>query len=413
MSPVSRAHTLRLAAVVVLVGSGVAVASARPSIARPRAVSTAVADYEWRLPPGFPRPRVPADNPMSEGKVELGRRLFYDVRLSGNQTFSCASCHQQARAFADALPRGVGSTGEVHPRGSMSLANVAYSPALTWANPNMKRLEQQALVPMFGESPVELGLAGKDDELLARLRGDADYPRLFAESFPSDAAPISLVNITRALAAFERTLISGNSPYDRFERGDTSALSPAARRGAQAFFGETLECFHCHGGFNFTNTVDFVGKGFVEVEFHNTGLYNLRGTGAYPADNPGLKEHSGDPADMGKFKAPTLRNIAVTAPYMHDGSVRTLAEVIAHYAAGGRTVHAGPNAGVGRRNPYKSGFVKGFTLTPRERADLLAFLHSLTDSSFLADPRLANPFARPAAPGAAHAAPSGAPSRDR
>jgi len=360
-------------------GAGQAFAAAQPS-------------YDWRLPPGFPKPKVPADNPMSEAKVTLGRFLFYDIRLSGNQTFSCASCHKQERAFADALPRGVGSTGQVHPRGSMSLANVAYVPTLTWANPNMRRLEQQALVPMFGEEPVELGLAGREDELLGRLRGDARYPALFAAAFPGDAAPISLTNITRAIAAFQRTLISGNSPYDRFERGDSTAISRAAMRGAAAFFEEKLECFHCHGGFNFSNTVDFVGKGFVELEFHNTGLYNISGNGAYPADNPGVKEHTGDDGDMGKFKAPSLRNIAVTAPYMHDGSVRTLDEVLDHYAAGGRTIRTGPQAGVGHRNPYKSDFVKGFTLTRQERADLLAFLRSLTDSSFLTDPRFSTPF---------------------
>lgn len=379
-----------LAVAVVRPAGGAAPAAPAAGIGRQSA--TAAQGWQWSLPPGFPRPKVPADNPMSEVKVELGRYLFYDTRLSVNGRFSCASCHKQEHAFADALPRGVGATGEVHPRGSMSLANVAYAPVLTWANPNMRRLEQQAVVPMFGEEPIELGLSGEEDALLARLRADGRYPALFAAAFPGDAAPISVVNITRAIAAFERTLISGRSPYDRYERGDSTAISAAARRGAEAFFGETLECFHCHGGFNFTNTVDYVGKGFAEIEFHNTGLYNVGGTGAYPDANPGLMEHSGDEDDMGKFKAPTLRNITRTAPYMHDGSIRTLEEVIAHYAAGGRTVRAGPHAGVGSRNPHKSGFVKGFTLSARERADLLAFLASLTDTAFLTDPRLANPF---------------------
>lgn len=383
------ARGVQLTTLAALTLGTVAIARARSA---PRTDQGAPAPFDWQLPPGFPRPKVPADNPMSRAKVEVGRYLFYDTRLSGNQTFSCATCHQQGNAFADTRPRGVGSTGEVHPRGSMSLANVAYAPALTWANPNMRRLEQQALVPMFGEAPVELGLAGKEDELLARLRGDSRYAAMFAEAFPSDAAPISLTNVTRAIAAFERTLISGNAPYDRFQRGDSSAISRAAQRGALAFFDEKLECFHCHGGFTFTNSVDFAGKGFVEMEFHNTGLYNVHGAGRYPRDNPGLMEHSGDPADDGKFKAPTLRNIAVTAPYMHDGSVRTLDEAIDHYAAGGRTIGTGANAGVGRRNPNKSGFVKGFTLSPRERSDLLAFLRSLTDSSFLTDPRFANPY---------------------
>jgi cytochrome c peroxidase len=130
------------------------------------------ATFTWKLPAGFPRPKVPADNPMSDVKVELGRFLFYDTRLSGTGTFSCASCHQQRRAFADSLPLGVGATGEVHPRGGMSLANAAYAPVLTWANLNLVRLEQQAVVPMFGDSPIELGLAGREDSLVAALRAD-------------------------------------------------------------------------------------------------------------------------------------------------------------------------------------------------------------------------------------------------
>jgi cytochrome c peroxidase len=347
--------------------------------------------YDWQLPRGFPEPRVPADNPMSAVKVELGRRLFYDRRLSGNQTFSCGNCHQQSRAFADPLPRGVGSTGEVHPRGAMALMNVAYAPVLTWANPNVRSLEQQALLPMFGETPVELGLAGKEHELIARLSADSSYPRRFAESFGDST--ISVKRVTQAIAAFERSLISGRSPYDRYLAGERSALSAAARRGEALFFSERLECFHCHGGFNFTNTVDYKGKGFVEVEFHNTGLYNVDGKGAYPADNPGLQELTGHADDMGKFKAPSLRNIALTAPYMHDGSVRTLEDALAHYASGGRTVATGPNRGIGRRSPHKSSFIKGFTLTPQERRDVLAFLQSLTDSVFITDPRFADPFA--------------------
>lgn len=352
----------------------------------------APAPWHWNLPRGFPVPTVPADNPMTAEKVELGRRLFYDTRLSGNQTFSCATCHQQAHGFADTLARGVGSTGEVHPRGSMALANVGYSPALTWANPNMKRLEAQALVPMFGEAPVELGLAGRADEMLARLRLDARYRRLFPVAFPADAVPVSLLNVTRALAAFERTLVSANSPYDREQRGDTHALSASAKRGEQLFFSERLECFHCHGGFNFTGTSDYQGKGFPEVEFHNTALYNLDGRGAYPADNPGIAEFTQRKEDVGKFKAPSLRNVAVTAPYMHDGSIATLDQVLDHYAAGGRTIASGAYAGVGSDNPNKSEFINGFTLTAQERRDVIAFLHSLTDSTFLTDPRFANPW---------------------
>jgi len=351
------------------------------------------APYVWDLPPGFPPPKVPADNPMTPEKVELGRHLFYDTRLSVDGTFSCANCHQQAHAFADTRPRGVGVTGQVHPRGSMSLANVAYSPVLTWANPTMRRLELQALVPMFGEDPVELGLSGKEQMLIRRLKEEPRYARLFAAAFPDDWDPFTLADITRAIASFERTLISGRSPYDRARNGgDPSAMSASAKRGETLFFSEKTECFHCHNGFNFTNTVDYAGKGFAEVEFHNTGLYNIDGKGGYPAPNTGVHAVSNRARDMGRFKAPTLRNIAVTAPYMHDGSIATLEQVLAHYEAGGRTIAAGPLAGAGAKNPLKSSFVKGFTLTPDERRDLIAFLESLTDQVFLSDPKFSDPW---------------------
>jgi cytochrome c peroxidase len=284
-------------------------------------VGPAEAPWVWQLPKGFPAPVVPADNPMSAAKVELGRHLFYDRRLSGNQSFSCSTCHLQQFAFTEPKARSIGSTGDVHPRSSMALGNVAYSPVLTWANPNLRRLEAQALVPMFGDDPVELGLAGKEQEMLARLRDDPRYRVLVTAAFPGSQGAMTLDQVTKALATFQRTLITGNSRYDRAQRGDRTAMSAAAKRGETLFFDEKTECFHCHGGFNFTGTTMYVGKGFSEVEFHNTGLYNVGGTGAYPAPNSGLMEHTGDPEDMGKFKAPSLRNIAVTAPYMHDGSV--------------------------------------------------------------------------------------------
>jgi cytochrome c peroxidase len=159
------------------------------------------------------------------------------------------------------------------------------------------------------------------------------------------------------------------------------------------FFSERLECFHCHGGFNFSDAVDHARLPEPERAFHNTGLYNVDGNGAYPPGDRGLLALTGNPADMGRFKAPTLRNIAVTAPYMHDGSIATLEEVIDHYAEGGRTIASGPDAGVGSASPLKDPFVSGFVLSDRERADLVAFLESLTDESFLTDPRFSDPFA--------------------
>ena len=348
--------------------------------------------YPWDLPPGFPRPLVPATNPMSADKVELGRRLFYDVRMSENRTFSCASCHEQARAFADANVTAVGSTGEVHPRNSMGLANAGYLGRFTWANHVLAELESQAIVPIFGDDPIELGMRNMEGELVARLTAEPIYPPLFASAFPGEAAPITVANIVKALAAFQRTLISGRSPFDRFQLGDASAISESAKRGKELFDSERLECFHCHQGFNFMDVVKYDGKPVVEARFHNTGLYNIGGTGAYPEDNTGLHALTGNAADMGKFRAASLRNIALTAPYFHDGSAATLDDVIDHYAAGGRTIASGPHAGNGAQNPYKSSFMIGFTLTAAERADLKAFLESLTDEAFITDPRFADPW---------------------
>lgn len=354
-------------------------------------------DYRWNLPPGFPFPKIPADNLMSQEKVDLGRHLFYDRRLSLNQTQSCGTCHQQSRAFADPRGRGLGSTGQLHPRGPMSLVNVAYAPVLTWANPNMRTLEAQALVPMFGDHPVELGMAGKEEILVQRLMKEPRYAKLFAAAFPAESKLFTIGNVTKAIASFERTILSGDSPYDEYSRGDDpNAIGESAKRGEALFFSERLECFHCHGGFNFTGTVDYLGKGFAEVEFHNTGLYNLKGKLSYPEPNVGLYEFTQLEEDIGKFKAPTLRNIALTAPYMHDGSIATLEDAIDHYRLGGRTIKVGPNAGTGFDNPNKSEFVKAFELNAGEKADLLAFLRSLTDRSLVANVALSDPW-RPAA----------------
>ncbi|MDB5802821.1 MAG: Di-heme cytochrome c peroxidase [Betaproteobacteria bacterium] len=340
--------------------------------------------YRWHLPIWTPGPVVPADNPMSRPKVELGRLLFYDKRLSANGSFSCATCHQQSRAFTDGRALALGVSGEGHPRNSMSLANAAYNPVLTWADPLQHALETQALVPMFSTTPVEMGLAGHEAMIARLLADDARYARLFRAAFPAQKQPGTLVNLTRAIAAFERTLLSFDSPYDRYRYGgQADAISPAAKRGERLFFSEQMKCFHCHGGINFTDTVMHQRLEHPEVAFHNTGLYNLDGRGAYPAANTGLMAVTGKAEDMGKFRAPTLRNIAVTAPYMHDGSIATLGEVLDHYAHGGRAA----------ANPLRSDFIRGFVMSAEEKSDLLAFLQSLTDEGFLHNPAFADPYA--------------------
>jgi cytochrome c peroxidase len=329
---------------------------------------------------------------MSAPKVELGRLLFFDPLLSGNGTQSCASCHDPARAFTDGRPTSLGSTGEATRRNAMSLVNVAYNSTLNWANPGLTRLEDQARIPLLGTDPVELGLGGREAELPSRLAAEPRYRRRFPEVFPEDPDPYTVERVVQALAAFQRTLISGDSPYDRYVAGDQDALSEGAKRGLELFFSERLECFHCHGGFNFAQSVVHAGSGLEATPFNNTGLYNVDGRGAYPEKDQGLFEITGRPGDMGRFRAPSLRNVAVTAPYMHDGSVETLDDAIDHYARGGREIDDGPYAGDGRRSVFKSSFVSGFRLTPGEREDLKAFLRSLTDEAFLADPRFQSPY---------------------
>ncbi len=347
--------------------------------------------FQWNLPSWVPKPVVSDDNPMSAAKVALGRSLFYEPRLSATGDFSCATCHLQALAFTDGKKQAVGATGEVHPLNSMSLTNVAYNSVQTWANPLMQHLEQQMLVPLFGEDPVELGMAGKESELLKSLQEDVGYLAQFEAAF-EEAAPVSVRNIALAIAAFERTLNSFDSPYDRYRYGgDLTAISTAAKRGEALFTSERMECFHCHSGLNFSDSARHERSGFTEIAFHNTGLYNLDSNGAYPSENTGLKEITLEPSDMGRFRAPTLRNIALTAPYMHDGSIASLSEVVDHYAAGGRTISSGPHAGIGSENPLKSGFIQGFSITENEKQDLIAFLDSLTDESFINNPALSDP----------------------
>ncbi len=349
-------------------------------------------DNFWTLPSGYPQPVVPVDNLLNEDKIELGRRLFYDQRFSINGSTSCATCHQQKFAFTDGLPVSVGATGELHPRSAMSLVNVAYASRLTWANPTLSQLEIQATVPMFGEAPIEMGLAGKEREIVDLIRSDPLYRDLFPRAFASESDPYSVLSVVRAIAAFVRTIVSFDSNYDRYIGGDLNVMSGSALRGMDLFNSERIECFHCHGGFNFTDSSTHADAIVEQVGFHNTGLYNINQSGRYPDGNAGLIDETGLARDMGRFKAPTLRNIELTAPYMHDGSIATLEEVIAHYARGGRQIEAGPFRGDGRVSPFKSEFVRGFELNAEETADLIAFLQSLTDHSISNDRKFSTPY---------------------
>lgn len=350
--------------------------------------------WRWSLPESFPQPRVPRSNPMSRAKVAAGRRLFYDVRLSGNGTQSCSSCHRPELAFTDGKALAVGSTGEVHPRNAQSLVNVVYNATLTWANPALVSLEAQMAVPLFGTDPVEMGITdGNRARVLARIRSDRWYRRQLRSAFPRADSPVGWTTIVQSIAAFQRSIVSADSKYDRAARG-RSRLTASERRGANLFMGEQAECHHCHGTFIFNDQATFIGAAMERPLFHNTGLYNLGGTGAFPEPNRGVFEITGKPEDMGKFKAPSLRNVALTAPYMHDGSIGTLEEAVDHYAAGGRVIPDGPLAGDGRSNPFKDPLIAAIRLDRRDRADLVAFLETLTDTSIATNPEFADPFRR-------------------
>ena len=358
-------------------------------------------DDEWVLGGGWTMSAFPGGTPLAADldRVVPDRPAFLPnrdghgawvnsvaLRLAGIDKHTPDPADGRIERDADGNP-----SGTLH-EGAMSLVNVAYASRLTWANNLLSRIEDQALIPLFSEHPVEMGMNGRDGEIAALLREDPLYRTQVPEVFPRDEDPYSVLNTVNAIAAFVRSIVSFDSPYDAFLRGDTDALSPAAQRGMELFFSERFECFHCHGGFNFTDSSTHQDATIESVGFHNNGLYNLDGDGAYPPDNTGLIDLTGQRRDMGRFKAPSLRNVAVTAPYMHDGSLATLEDVIDHYAAGGSLVEDGPLAGDGRRNPFKSEFVRGFEMTQDERADLLAFLRSLTDERVLTDERWSDPF---------------------
>jgi cytochrome c peroxidase len=302
------------------------------------AASLAAADtYTWRLPRGFPAPAVPADNPMSDAKVALGERLFFETRLSVTGRHSCASCHDPARAFTDGRARAIGATGQALRHNSMSLANVAYNVSFGWSRPDVRSLEEQMLEPLTNEHPVELGLAGREAAVVEALAADETYRKAFTVAFPEASPPLTFANLVKAIAAFERTLVSGDSAFDRLAFGGVhDALSQEARRGMTLFFSPDVGCSGCHSGFNFAgNWVDAQGAtGETSFADNGTGL---------------------------RLRVPTLRNVAVTAPYMHDGRFASLAAVLAHYATR-------PNAA---------------PLSESDRAALVAFLESLTDPGFL------------------------------
>ncbi len=328
------------------------------------ALPAAAQAYDWHLPPGIAAPPVPAANPMSDAKVALGRRLFYDADLSRDGTTSCGTCHEQHRAFTEGNATHPGVGGVPGRRNVMALANAAYFMPLTWADPTQKSLEDQMLVPLQGTHPVEMGMGGANAELARRLSTDPCYRQMFLAAFPESQGRIDVAAAGKALASFERTLISYGAPYDRYRRGDVAALSGPAKRGMALFFAHN--CDACHAGANFT-----------DLKFHNIGLYNGDGKGAYPARDHGLIEITHLASDEGRIRTPSLRNVALTGPYMHDGSVKSLSNAIRRHLDGG--------------SPLRDAALRGVSINDSDLANLVAFLDSLTDQGFVTNPDFALP----------------------
>ncbi|MGH2647625.1 MAG: MbnH family di-heme enzyme [Ginsengibacter sp.] len=320
---------------------------------------------------------------------ELGHYLFFDTRLSFNQTKSCASCHDPKFAFTDGYRKSITASGDIVMHNSPSLINVARQYYFDWANDTVTSLHKQSERPLFNIHPVELGASEHESEILIRLKNDSFYQQQFRLNFEKDPDPFRFENIQTALAAFTSSLSSANSPYDKYIKGDTDAISNPAKKGMQLFFSATLKCVRCHQPPYFTTAT--LTKNTDSIYF-NTGLYNVNGKNKYPPDDAGLSMITKNEKDNGRFKIPSLRNVAITAPYTHNGSVNTLSEMINIYANGGRKIGYGPSAGNGAMNKNKSSLITGFKITPEQKNQLMDFLFSLTDSSVLKNPEFQNPF---------------------
>ncbi len=305
------------------------------------------------LPEGFPPLPFPADNPPTRASIELGRQLFFEKVLSIDSSISCGTCHRQKFAFADSLSTTPGVENRPGTRNAPSLANVGYHPYFLKEG-GVPTLEMQVLVPIQEHNE----LANNILIIAERLNMDSSYVNLSQQAYGRYPDPFV---ITRSISNYERTLVSGNSAYDLWSNNKGS-LMPAEERGRQLFFGEKAKCSQCHSDFNFTN-----------YEFFNTGLYEEYA-------DMGRFRLTGDSTDIGRFKVPSLRNVGLTAPYMHDGSMDDLKMVLKHYASGGEA-HANRDSRINR-----------IEITEQDQEDLIAFLHALSDFEFIARESISEPY---------------------
>lgn len=319
-------------------------------------------------------PKIPA---QKSPKVVLGHYLFFEKKLSVNGTKSCASCHDPILAFSDGYRRSVGVFGDTHPRNSPALMNVVYHKTFNLANPDVRSLQQQHRLPLYNTTPIEMGVEGNEAQILAKIAADTLYQRHFAKAFRVEKDRFSWQHIIEAIAAYTSTLVSLNSPYDRYLAGDENALSASAQNGRALFFSPRLRCGKCHNGLMLSTNSRFALDSNIMPNYANIGIY---ADGENPSADKGLMNVTKNPKDEGKFVIPSLRNVFVTAPYMHDGSMATLPEVLKHYSTGGKE-HANLDVRM-----------SAFPLSKEDERDILNFLESLTDTSYLRNPHFRNPF---------------------
>lgn len=311
------------------------------------------AEYPYKVPLGLKAPEVPENNPLNDAKVDLGKKLYFDKRLSRDGTVSCATCHDPNKGWTDQAPVSTGIKGQMGGVSAPTVLNAAYYELQFWDG-RAKSLEEQAKGPI--QNPLEMGFT--HDEAVAKIKSIKGYAALFQKAYGKEG--IDIEKIAQAIASFERTVLTGNAPYDRWQAGDKKAMSASAVRGHTLFHGKA-NCAICHDGFNFSNS-----------DFHNIGVGMQ-----HKEPNLGRFAVTKEKKHHGAFKTPTLRNLKHTAPYMHDGSEKTLEDVVDYYDKGGFP------------NPGLDGRIKPIKLTPEEKKDLIAFMDALNgDPVKIAPPRL-------------------------
>ncbi len=328
--------------------------------------------FDFEIPQGFPEPFIPSDNPMTVEGIKLGRHLFYEKRLSADLTMSCGSCHQQSNAFADFFSEktSLGVNNTRGRRNAMPLFNLAWQEFFFWDG-RARSLEEQSLHPI--DDPQELG--SDVPTVISRLEKDTAYPAMFAAAFGSEE--INKDRLAKALAQFERSIVSYHSKFDSVARLNIGSFTPSQERGRQMFNGEVGDCFHCHGEIETQFLMGAFGK-------DNTFLNN----GSDPTFSPdqGRMEVTGDPSDLGKFKVPSVRNVGQTFPFFHDGRIPDIDSLVEFYNFGG---HPGPGNNI---DPNMKAAGQGRNWSEQQKTDLANYLLTFTDFKFLSDSAYSDPF---------------------